>query len=138
VAEPAPRRGAVYPVIFIDCIHVKIRDRQVANRPIYVALAVTADGGRDILGLWAGDGGEGAKWWLGVLTEIRNRGAGDVCMVVCDGLKGRVGRVRRLLREVGTQGPGDRAVVDQRVGEMVPFLGRDTFSLTSAAIVSAT
>jgi hypothetical protein len=79
---------SVYPVIFIDCIHVKIRDGQVANRPIYVALAVTADGGRDILGLWAGDGGEGAKWWLRVLTEIRNRGAGDVCMVVCDGLKG--------------------------------------------------
>jgi putative transposase len=79
---------AVYPVIFIDCIHVKIRDGQVANRPIYVALAVTVDGGRDILGLWAGDGGEGAKWWLRVLTEIKNRGAGDVCMVVCDGLKG--------------------------------------------------
>jgi putative transposase len=78
----------VYPVIFIDCIHVKIRDGQVANRPIYVALAVTVDGGRDILGLWAGDGGEGAKWWLRVLTEIRNRGAGDVCMLVCDGLKG--------------------------------------------------
>ncbi len=52
----------VYPVIFIDCIHVKIRDGQVANRPIYVALAVTAEGGRDILGLWAGDGGEGAKF----------------------------------------------------------------------------
>ena len=79
---------AVYPVIFIDCIHVKIRDGQVANRPIYVALAVTVDGGRDILGLWAGDGGEGAKFWLRVLTEVKNRGAGDVCMVVCDGLKG--------------------------------------------------
>jgi transposase-like protein len=78
----------VYPVIFIDCIHVKIRDGQVANRPIYVALAVTVDGGRDILGLWAGDGGEGAKYWLRVLSELKNRGAGDVCMVVCDGLKG--------------------------------------------------
>jgi len=66
----------------------KIRDGQVANRPIHVALAVTVDGGRDILGLWAGDGGEGAKYWLRVLTELRNRGAGDVCMVVCDGLKG--------------------------------------------------
>jgi len=52
----------VYPVIFIDCIHVKIRDGQVANRPIYVALATTADGGKDVLGLWAGDGGEGAKY----------------------------------------------------------------------------
>jgi putative transposase len=78
----------VYPVIFIDCIHVKIRDGQVANRPVYVALAVTCDGGRDILGLWAGDGGEGAKYWLRVLTELRNRGVRDVCIVVCDGLKG--------------------------------------------------
>ncbi|MDX3358030.1 IS256 family transposase [Streptomyces sp. ME01-24h] len=78
----------VYPVIFIDCVHVKVRDGQVANRPIYVALAVTVDGTRDILGLWAGDGGEGAKYWLQVLTEIRNRGVEDVCMVVCDGLKG--------------------------------------------------
>src|SRR5947209_11943356 len=78
----------VYPVIFIDAIHVKIRDGQVANRPIYVALAVTCDGGRDILGLWTGDGGEGAKYWLRVLTELKNRGAGDVGMVVCDGLKG--------------------------------------------------
>jgi putative transposase len=78
----------VYPVIFIDAIHVKVRDGQVANRPIYVALAVTIEGNRDILGLWAGDGGEGAKYWLQVLTEIKNRGVRDVCMVVCDGLKG--------------------------------------------------
>ncbi|MBR7839319.1 IS256 family transposase [Actinospica durhamensis] len=78
----------VYPVIFIDCVHVKIRDGQVANRPIYMALAVTCDGMREILGLWAGDGGEGAKYWMHVLTEIKNRGVADVCMVVCDGLKG--------------------------------------------------
>ncbi len=79
---------AVYPVIFLDAIHVKIRDGKVANRPIYVALAVTVDGTRDILGLWAGDGGEGAKFWFQVLTELRNRGVADVCMLVCDGLKG--------------------------------------------------
>ena len=78
----------VYPVIFIDAIHVKIRDGQVANRPIYVALAVTCEGHRDILGLWAGDGGEGAKYWLHVLTELKNRGVQDVLMVVCDGLAG--------------------------------------------------
>src|SRR3979411_1959157 len=80
----------VYPVIFIDCVNVKIRDGQVANRPIYVALAVTVDGQRDILGMWAGEhgDGEGAKFWLRVLTEIRNRGTTDVCIVVCDGLKG--------------------------------------------------
>ncbi|HEX9355210.1 MAG TPA: IS256 family transposase, partial [Streptosporangiaceae bacterium] len=78
----------VYPVLFIDAIHVKIRDGQVANRPIYVVLGVTVDGERDILGLWAGDGGEGAKYWLHVLTEIKNRGVADCCIVVCDGLKG--------------------------------------------------
>jgi hypothetical protein len=63
----------VYPVIFIDAIHVKIRDGQVANRPIYVALAVTCEGWRDILGLWAGDGGEGAKYWLHVITSLEPR-----------------------------------------------------------------
>jgi transposase-like protein len=79
---------AVYPVVFVDAINVKIRDGQVANRPIYIALAVTVDGHRDILGLWAGDGGEGAKYWLQVLTELKNRGVADVLMLVCDGLKG--------------------------------------------------
>ncbi|TDB84738.1 IS256 family transposase [Actinomadura sp. KC216] len=79
---------SVYPVIFLDAIQVKIRDGQVANRPIYVALAVTVDGTRDILGLWAGDGGEGAEYWLHVLTELNNRGVADACMVVCDGLTG--------------------------------------------------
>jgi putative transposase len=78
----------VYPVIFIDAIVVKIRDGQVVNRPVYVVIGVSVNGERDILGLWAGDGSEGAKFWLSVLTEIRNRGVGDVCIAVCDGLKG--------------------------------------------------
>jgi transposase-like protein len=78
----------VYAVLFVDAIQVKIRDGQVANRPIYVVLGVTVDGERDILGLWAGDGGEGAKYWMHVLTEIKNRGTRDVCIVVCDGLTG--------------------------------------------------
>ncbi|MGW5789248.1 IS256 family transposase [Saccharopolyspora sp. NPDC003752] len=80
----------VYAVVFIDAIHVKIREGQVANRPVYLALGVTASGERDILGLWAGEhgDGEGAKYWLRVLTEIKNRGTSDVLMVICDGLKG--------------------------------------------------
>jgi putative transposase len=78
----------VYPVVFIDAIMVKVRDGQVVNRPIYVAIGATVSGERDILGLWAGDGGEGAKFWLQVLTEIKNRGVADVCILVCDGLKG--------------------------------------------------
>jgi putative transposase len=78
----------VYPVIFIDAIVVKVRDGQVRNKPIYVVVGVTVHGERDILGLWAGDGGEGAKFWLQVLTELKNRGVADVCIAVCDGLKG--------------------------------------------------
>jgi putative transposase len=80
----------VYAVVFVDAINVKIRDGQVANRPVYLALGVTVDGERDVLGLWAGEhgDGEGAKYWLRVLSEIKNRGVQDVCMVVCDGLKG--------------------------------------------------
>ena len=78
----------VYAAIFIDAIVVKVRDGQVANRPIYAAIGVTLDGERDILGLWAGTGGEGAKFWMSVLTDLRNRGVRDVFFVVCDGLKG--------------------------------------------------
>lgn len=78
----------VYPVIFVDAIMVKIREGAVANRPVYVAVGVTVDGERDILGLWAGEGNEGAKYWYRVLSEIKNRGVKDVCIVVCDGLPG--------------------------------------------------
>ena len=80
----------VYAVIFIDAIQVKIREGQVASRPACLALGVTAEGTRDVLGLWAGEhgDGEGAKYWLRVLTEIKNRGVRDVLMLVGDGLKG--------------------------------------------------
>jgi putative transposase len=94
---------SVYPVLFIDCVHVKLRDGKVANRPIYVALAVTVEGTREILGLWAGDGGEGAKYWLQVLTEIKNRGTEDVCMVVCDGLKGLPDAIEAVWPQAITQ-----------------------------------
>jgi putative transposase len=80
---------AVYPVLLIDAIVLKIRDGQVANRPVYVAMGITVDGERDVLGLWVGPaGGEGAKQWMSMLTELRNRGVADVCIVCCDGLKG--------------------------------------------------
>jgi transposase-like protein len=96
---------SVYPVIFIDAINVKIRDGQVANRPIYVALAVTVEGTRDILGLWAGEhgDGEGAKFWLRVLSEIKNRGAKDCLILVCDGLKGLPDAVAQVWPQTITQ-----------------------------------
>ncbi len=108
----------VYPVVFIDAIVVKIRDGQVANRPVYAAIGVTVDGKRDILGLWVGTGGEGAKYWLQVLTEIKNRGTEDVCIVVCDGLKG-------LPDAIETTWP--RAVIQTCVLHLI----RNTFRLAS-------
>jgi putative transposase len=78
----------VYAAIFIDAIVVKVRDGQVANRPIYAAIGVSLAGEKDVLGLWAGTGGEGAKFWMAVLTDLRNRGVRDVFFLVCDGLKG--------------------------------------------------
>jgi putative transposase len=81
---------AVYPILLIDAIYVKIREGQVSNRPIYVAMGITVDGERDVLGLWAGPagGGEGARHWLAMLTELKNRGVQDVLIACCDGLKG--------------------------------------------------
>jgi len=78
-----------YPVVLIDAIVLKVRDGAVTNRPVYVAMGINLDGQRDVLGLWMGpSGGEGAKQWMNMLTELKNRGIGDVCIVCCDGLKG--------------------------------------------------
>ena len=67
----------------------QVRDAQVANRPVYVAIGVNMDGERDVLGMWLGPtGGEGAKQWATMLTELRNRGIADALIVCCDGLKG--------------------------------------------------
>ncbi|MDQ1218006.1 putative transposase [Microbacterium arborescens] len=82
------RITALYPVIFVDAIVVKVRDGQVRNTPFYVVMGVTTSGERDILGIWAGDGAEGARFWLQVFTEPKNRGVEDVLIAVCDGLKG--------------------------------------------------
>jgi len=84
-----------YPVLLIDAIVIKVRDTQVANRPVYVAIGVNIDGQRDVLGLWLGPtGGEGAKQWMTMLTELKNRGLTDALIVCCDGLKGLPDAIR--------------------------------------------
>ncbi|RLQ01036.1 IS256 family transposase [Micromonospora sp. BL1] len=108
----------IYAAVFIDAIVVKVRDGQVANRPFYAAIGVTLDGEKDVLGLWAGSGGEGAKFWMSVLTDLRNRGVKDVFFLVCDGLKG--------LPEVVTN-VWPRTVVHTCVIHLI----RNTFRLTS-------
>jgi transposase-like protein len=85
----------LYPVLLIDAIVIKVRDSQVANRPVYVAIGVNMEGERDVLGLWLGPaGGEGAKQWMTMLTELKNRGIADALVVCCDGLKGLPDAIR--------------------------------------------
>ena len=80
----------MYPIVIFDALRVKIRDadsRMVKNKAVYIALGVTRDGEREVLGLWIVDN-EGAKFWLSVMTGLRNRGAQDILIAVVDGLKG--------------------------------------------------
>ncbi|MFA6205694.1 MAG: IS256 family transposase [Methylocystis sp.] len=79
---------AMYPLIFFDALRVKIRDEGlVRNKAVYVALGVTPEGTKDILGLWI-ETSEGAKFWLRVMNELKNRGIDDILIAVVDGLKG--------------------------------------------------
>ena len=84
-----PRNQAVYPVVFIDALMVKIRDGVVTNRAVYVAIGISCEGQKEVLGLWVGPStGESAKFWMSVLSEVRSRGVADGCIVCCDGLTG--------------------------------------------------
>lgn len=79
---------AVYPIVFFDALRVKIRDEGfVRNKAVHIALGVRADGTKEILGLWL-EQNEGAKFWLRVMTEMKNRGVEDILLAVVDGLKG--------------------------------------------------
>jgi putative transposase len=79
---------AVYPILYLDCIVVKIRqDKRVINKAVYVALGVNIHGHKELLGLWMSEN-EGAKFWLSVLTELKNRGVKDVFIACVDGLTG--------------------------------------------------
>jgi len=79
---------AVYPILYLDCIVVKIRhDKRVINKAVYVALGVNVHGHKELLGLWMSEN-EGAKFWLSVLTELKNRGVKDVFVACVDGLTG--------------------------------------------------
>jgi transposase-like protein len=83
------RDRPIYPILYIDALVIKVRTSGVVtNRPAYVAVGVDVEGRKHVLGVWLGDGGEGAKFWLAVLTELSHRGLHDVIFVCCDGLKG--------------------------------------------------
>ena len=79
---------AVYPIVYLDCLVVKIReDKRVINKAVYLALGVNIEGHKELLGMWISEN-EGAKFWLNVLTELQNRGVKDILIACIDGLKG--------------------------------------------------
>jgi len=79
---------AVYPILYLDCIHVKVRDAgAVRNKAVFLAIGVNMDGHKEVLGLWIAQT-EGAKFWLQVVTELKNRGVQDIFIACVDGLKG--------------------------------------------------
>lgn len=83
----------LYPILYLDCLHLKIRsDGTIKTKAVYVAIGVNLEGQKDVLGLWISEN-EGAKFWLSVLTELKNRGVQDVFIACVDGLKGfQIGR----------------------------------------------
>jgi transposase-like protein len=78
---------AVYPIVYLDCIHVKVREGAVRVKAVYLAIGVTMNGDKEVLGLWLAQT-EGAKFWLQVVTELKNRGVQDIFVACVDGLKG--------------------------------------------------
>jgi len=94
----------VYPVLLVDGIRIKVRDGTVSNRLVYVVVGVNMDGQRDILGLWVGPtGGESPKFWLSMMTELKNRGVADLLVLCCDGLKGLPDSARAIWPFVDVQ-----------------------------------
>ncbi len=96
---------AVYPIVFLDGLVVKVRDgesRRVVKKTVYVALGVTVDGGKELLGLWTG-AAEGAGFWAGVLSELKARGVEDILVACVDGLTGFGDAIRSVFPEADVQ-----------------------------------
>jgi putative transposase len=94
---------AIYPVVYLDALYVRMRDNgHVQNRAVYVALGLTLEGNKEVLGLWT-SANEGAKFWLQVLTELRNRGVQDIFIACVDGLKGFPEAVEAVFQKTQVQ-----------------------------------
>jgi putative transposase len=97
------RLDPVYPILYMDAICVKIRDEgQIRSKAIYLAIGVTMEGLKEVLGLWV-EQTEGAKFWLSIVTELKNRGVNDVLIASVDGLKGFPDAIRAVFPEAEIQ-----------------------------------
>ncbi len=92
----------IYPIVYLDCIHVKIREGTVRVKAVYLAIGITIEGEKEVLGLWLAQN-EGAKFWLQVVTELRNRGVQDILIACVDGLKGFPDVIEAVFPQVTVQ-----------------------------------
>ena len=93
----------IYPILYLDCIVVKVHyEKRVINKSIYLALAINAEGRKELLGMWISEN-EGAKFWMSVLTELKNRGVKDIFIACVDGLKGFPDAIRTVYPETKIQ-----------------------------------
>ena len=93
----------VYPIVFMDAVHFKVREEnKIVTKAIYVALGITVDGMKDVLGMWIGEN-EGAKFWFKVCTELKNRGVKDILIACIDGLKGFSDAIKSVFPDTAVQ-----------------------------------
>ena len=93
----------VYPIVFMDSVHFKVREEnKIVTKAIYVALGITVDGMKDVLGMWIGEN-EGAKFWFKVCTELKNRGVKDILIACIDGLKGFSDAIKSVFPDTAVQ-----------------------------------
>ncbi len=104
---------AVYPIVYLDCIVLKVRqDSRVINKSVFLVLGINIEGQKELLGMWLAEN-EGAKFWLSVLTELKNRGLNDILIACVDGLKGFPDAINRSR-------PAGAGSVRQRMGQPLP------------------
>jgi transposase-like protein len=102
--------AAIYPIIYLDALYFNLKkEHKVENRAVYVVLGLDLEGRKDVLGHWVGDGAEGASFWLGVVTDLKNRGVADIFIAAIDGLTGFKDAIRSVFPQVEIQ----RCVVHQ-------------------------
>jgi putative transposase len=91
----------LYPIVYLDALYVKMRDEgHVQNRAVHLAIGINMEGNKEVLGMWS-TANEGAKFWLQVLTDLRNRGVKDIFIACVDGLKGFPAAIETVFPDVG-------------------------------------
>jgi len=128
---------SVYPIIYLDAIHLKIRrEGRVVNTAVYNVLGISLDGHKDILGHWVGNGAEGANFWLSVITDLQNRGVEDVFIACVDGLAGFKEAILSVFPHTHVQ----RCIVHQIRNSLkyVPWKDRKAFVADLKTIYRAT